>query len=129
MLDPSGASSESRFAAWRVAPRPLQPSVRVHRQDRTEHELTHAAHRTQPHEADNDERASLDHFFESAAAACAPAKSPCWSSGFTFDALMMAGMASGQNRKIETIDIVMLLSTAGAVVSGLRHGAPWTRVA
>ncbi len=63
-------------------------------------------------------RASLDHFFESAAAACAPATSPTDRSWFTLDALMMAGIASGQNRKIETIDIVMLLSTAGPVMPG-----------
>ncbi len=42
---------------------------------------------------------------------CAPAMSPACRRPLTFEALMRAGMARGQNRKIETIDIVMLLST------------------
>ena len=74
--------------------------------------------RTLPYQTRPMMRASLDHFFDSAAAASAPAMSPWTRSWLTFDALMMAGIASGQNRKIETIDIVMLLSTAGPVLPG-----------
>src|SRR4029453_18525084 len=91
---PRGARSHHVLA---VAPRPsmLRPPTAQHR--------TTAAYHTMPMMME-----SLRHFFDSPAAACAPATSPCESSVFTLDALMMAGIASGQNRKIETIDIVML---------------------
>src|SRR5688572_28944954 len=57
--------------------------------------------------------ASFDHFLDSAAAAWAPAMSPTWSRVLTLEELMIAGMASGQNKKIATMDIVMLLSICG----------------
>src|SRR5262245_39496715 len=76
--------------------------------------------RLMPHAIRPTMRASFDHFFDSTEAAWAPAMSPCCSSVFTFEALMMAGIANGQNRKIETIDIVMLLSTAGCPGCAMR---------
>jgi hypothetical protein len=54
--------------------------------------------------------ASRDHRRDSTAAAWALARSPARSAERTRDALTIAGIASGQQSRIDTSDIVMLLS-------------------